>query len=128
VDRLVLSMVELTYEQRKPDVIEPSLERRSVDITWMDGHRSSYGFEFLRWQCPCAICRGEGGVPGVLASTKSLTPRQTALTDVGPVGNYAMSILWEDGHSTGIYSWDYLRRICPCLECVALRSAKVVPS
>jgi len=117
-------MVDLTYEQRMPDVIEPSLDRRSIDITWLDGHRSSYGFEFLRWECPFAICRGEGGVPGVLASTERLTLQQTTLTDVGPVGNYAMSITWEDGHSTGIYSWDYLRLICTCPECSASREGR----
>jgi DUF971 family protein len=41
------------------------------------------------------------------------------LVDVGPVGNYAMNIVWKDGHATGIYSWEYLRRICPCSECTA---------
>lgn len=114
-------MIDLTYQQRMPDVIAPSLDRRCIDITWLDGHQSSYGFEFLRWQCPCAICRGEGGAPGVLATTTELTPAQTNLTDLGPVGNYAMSITWVDGHSTGIYSWEYLRRICPCSTCVAQR-------
>jgi DUF971 family protein len=114
-------MIELTREQRMPDVIAPSLETRSIDITWLDGHRSSFDFEFLRWQCPCAICRGEGNVPGILATTESLTPEQTALVDVGPVGNYAMSITWQDGHATGIYSWDYLRRLCPCSACTEQR-------
>jgi len=111
----------LTYEQRMPDVIAPSLEKKAIDITWLDNHRSSYGFEFLRWSCPCAICRGEGGKPGVLATTERLTPEQIELTDVGPVGNYAMSITWKDGHSTGIYSWEYLRHLCPCPDCVAVR-------
>jgi len=115
-------MTELTFEQRMPDVIDPSLERQTIAITWMDGHHSSYGFELLRWSCPCAICRGEGGVPGVLAHTEKLTPEQTALVDVGPVGNYAMSIAWKDGHTTGIYSWQYLRRLCPCPECTGRRT------
>ena len=117
-------MIDLTYEQRMPDVIEPSIERRSIEITWLDGHHSTFDFEFLRWQCPCAICRGEGGVPGVLATTESLTAQQTTLVDVGPTGNYAMSITWDDGHSTGIYSWDYLRRICPCPECRKTRTER----
>jgi DUF971 family protein len=119
-------MLPLAYEQRMPDVIAPSLEKRAIDIKWLDGHQSSFDFEFLRWSCPCAICRGEGASPGVLATTERLTPEQTALTDVGPVGNYAMSIAWQDGHTTGIYSWDYLRRICPCPEC-ASRRTKVTP-
>jgi len=114
-------MIDLTYEQRMPDVIAPSLDTRSIDITWLDGHHSSFDFEYLRWQCPCAICRGEGGSPGVLATTESLTADQTALVDVGPVGNYAMSITWHDGHATGIYSWDYLRRLCPCDACTEQR-------
>lgn len=114
-------MAGLTYEQRMPDVIAPSLEKKAIDITWLDNHRSSYGFEFLRWSCPCAICRGEGGKPGVLATTERLMPEQIELTDVGPVGNYAMSITWKDGHSTGIYSWEYLRHLCPCPDCVAVR-------
>ena len=75
-----------------PEMIAPSLETQSIEITWQDGHQSSYGFEYLRWQCPCAICRGEGGVPGVLATTEKLTPDQIAPVDVGPVGNYAMTI------------------------------------
>lgn len=117
-------MAELTYEQRMPDLIVPSLERRAIDITWLDGHRSSYDFELLRWSCPCAICRGEGGTPGVLATTERLTPEQTELVDVGPVGHYAMSVTWKDGHATGIYSWQYLRRLCPCPECAAARAAR----
>lgn len=117
-------MIELTRDQRTPDVIAPSLETKTIDITWMDQHQSSYGFELLRWSCPCAICRGEGGVPGVLASTERLTPDQSTLVDVGPVGNYAMAITWKDGHSTGIYSWEYLRRLCPCPVCSAARGAR----
>lgn len=59
-------MIDLTYEQRMPDVIAPSLDTRTIDITWLDGHKSVYDFEFLRWQCPCAICRGKAERPGFL--------------------------------------------------------------
>lgn len=110
-------MADLTYEQRMPDVIAPSREKKAIDITWQDGHQSSYGFEFLRWNCPCAVCQGEGGVSGVLAHTEALTPDQVEPVDVGPVGHYAMNITWKDGHATGIYTWQYLRRACPCEEC-----------
>lgn len=110
-------MADLSYEQRHPDIIAPSLEKRTIDITWLDGHHSSYDFEFLRWNCPCAICRGEGNTPGLLAGTNALGAEQTELIDVGPVGHYALTITWKDGHSTGIYSWEYLRRICPCPAC-----------
>ena len=39
------------------------------------------------------------------------------MTNVEPVGNYAVQIFWNDGHSTGIYSYDHLRKICPCAVC-----------
>ena len=41
------------------------------------------------------------------------------MLSVEPVGNYAIRINWSDGHSTGIYSWEHLRQICPCPECRA---------
>ena len=114
-------MQRLSYEQRMPDVIAPAPDRRVIEITWLDGHHSGYGYEFLRWQCPCAICRGEGGVPGILEHLEKLTVEQTDLVDLGPVGNYAMNLAWRDGHNTGIYSWEYLRGLCPCPECQAKR-------
>jgi DUF971 family protein len=40
---------------------------------------------------------------------------------IEPVGNYGISIHWSDGHGTGIYRFDFLRRICPCKECRAKR-------
>ena len=40
---------------------------------------------------------------------------------VEPVGNYAIRINWSDGHSSGIYSYDHFREICPCAECQAAR-------
>ena len=45
------------------------------------------------------------------------------MLNVEPVGSYAFKIYWSDGHSTGIYSYDHLRKICPCPECTAKRGA-----
>ncbi len=45
-------------------------------------------------------------------------PATLERVDVGPVGNYALSFTWNDGHSTGIYTFDFLRRICPCSQCL----------
>ena len=102
-----------------------------VDIEWTDGHRSSYNFQFLRDACPCALCGEErnrtGREPG--ASPK---PAPGALpmfraaakpTQTEPVGRYAIRFTWNDGHQHGIYSWQYLREICPCRECRAARAA-----
>jgi DUF971 family protein len=41
----------------------------------------------------------------------------TRLRNIEAVGNYAITIEWEDGHHFGIYRWDYLRELCPCSEC-----------
>ncbi len=41
------------------------------------------------------------------------------MTSIEPVGNYALRIAWNDGHNTGIYSYDHLRSICPCAACQA---------
>jgi len=97
-----------------------------VDITWADGHSSHYDFSYLRDECPCATCNDEreknaalkSVAPG-FASSPVLPmfkpkPRAKAATQVG---SYAIQITFTDGHSTGIYSYDLLRSICPCAEC-----------
>jgi len=98
-----------------------------VDILWNDQHRSHYDFTYLREFCPCAMCDDErrkkqeltahstGSPSAVLPLYK---PRPTARA-AKAVGNYALQIDFTDGHTTGIYSYDYLRTICPCAECAA---------
>jgi prepilin-type processing-associated H-X9-DG protein len=97
-----------------------------VDITWADGHASHYDFAYLREECPCATCNDErikkaelkSAAPGFASSAVlpmfKPKPRAQAATQVG---NYAVQISFTDGHSTGIYSYDLLRSICPCAEC-----------
>jgi DUF971 family protein len=106
-----------TSEQKRPVDVGVYSRQQTVEIAWSDGHRSTYGFEYLRWLCPCAVCRGEAGSRGILDFTTELTPEQIRMTDLRQVGNYAISPAWADGHDSGIYSWDYLRRACPCDEC-----------
>ena len=101
-----------------------------VDIVWADGHSSHYAFDYLRDRCPCATCGEErrkkeeaeermgaagGALPGALPMFKP-KPRARAAK---AVGHYALQIDFTDGHSTGIYSFDHLREICPCGECQA---------
>ncbi len=86
-----------------------------VQITWNDGHTSRYPARQLRLLCPCASCVSEG------TGEKILDPR-TIPDDVhplkiSPVGRYAIQISWSDHHSTGIFSFDYLRDCCPCEVC-----------
>jgi DUF971 family protein len=104
-----------------------------VEIEWKDGHLSQYAFPFLRDACPCALCddeRGKSGrAPGEPPRTKpgELPMFKTAAKPVsaGPVGKYALKFKWNDGHELGIYSWQFLRDVCPCEECRAVRKTKV---
>ena len=98
-----------------------------MDIEWDDGHRTHFAFQWLRDACPCATCTEERNThhrnPGEPAKqSASLLPmykEPARPKEVKPVGKYALNIAWNDGHASGIYSWDYLREICRCEECRA---------
>ena len=93
-----------------------------IEIDWLDGHHSSYRLAQLRDECPCATCTGSHGTEPQRSnySTPELFPmfKPTLKMDsVEAVGSYAVRIYWNDGHSSGIYSFDHLRKICSCVEC-----------
>jgi DUF971 family protein len=81
---------------------------QTLQVTWDDGHVSVYPLAYLRGWCPCAVCQGH-----FQHELKYIEGKDARLTDVAPVGNYAMKLVWGDGHDTGIYSFDYLRKMCP---------------
>ena len=87
-----------------------------TDIAWNDGHFSSYPSWYLREKCPCAMCVEEFTGRRMIASGS--IPSNLERVDVSPVGNYALSFTWSDGHNTGIFTFDFLRRICPCPQCL----------
>lgn len=93
--------------------------RQVMEIAWEDGHRSIYSGEKLRWACPCAECRGEGGSTGRLARAKNLDPDELRVQDASLIGQYAVQIAFESGHSTGLYTFSLLRGLCACDECQA---------
>lgn len=82
-----------------------------MDIVWEDGVRTSYTGEQLRWACPCAECRGEAGSPGRLDRVKNLSTDDLRIRDVTLIGQYALQIAFESGHSTGLYSFSLLRHL-----------------
>lgn len=96
-----------------------------IKIDWKDGHHSEYGLTYLRDKCPCATCTGAHGTPPrEPESAQPDNPFQMykpklKMLSVEPVGNYAIRIAWSDGHSSGIYSYEHFRAICPCPECAA---------
>ncbi len=98
---------------------------QGMEITWADGHHSHYEFAYLRDRCPCAVCTGEHGIAPASAPPSPLPlykPRATARA-ASAVGHYAVQFDFSDGHSTGIFSFDYLRGICPCESCRSASSA-----
>ena len=86
------------------------------DITWSDGHFSSYPSWYLRENCMCANCVEE--FTAVRKFGHGDIPSTIERTDVTPVGNYALNFLLIDCHKTVIYTYEYLRSLCPCPECL----------
>jgi DUF971 family protein len=84
-------------------------------IEWDDGHQSVYDPARLRLACPCAQCVDE------LTGARIIRPENIPPTikpqEMRPVGRYGVSFLWSDGHDTGIYTFEALRRLCQCEQC-----------
>jgi len=82
-------------------------------IKWDDGSESFIPLENLRRSCPCAGCKGETDIMGNLYKNpaQTLTPKAFELVKITSVGGYAIQPVWADGHNTGIYSFEYLRRV-----------------
>ncbi len=93
-----------------------------IKIDWRDGHYSDYTLAYLRDECPCATCTGGHGTtpqPSNYSKPDPFPMFKPALrmNSVEPVGQYAVRMYWSDGHSSGIYSFEHLRKICPCEQC-----------
>ena len=84
-------------------------DARTLSVLWEDGHRDDFDVRDLRLACPCALCREE-------MSGRLLLDPKSVLQDVAPHtissrGNYAITFGWNDGHSTGIYTYKHLRAL-----------------
>ena len=86
-----------------------------LEIRWGDGHLSGYSVVMLRRACCCAACVNEWTGTRILRPEE--VPEDVRPVRIQPVGRYAVNIQWSDGHGSGIYSFDYLRRLCPCPQC-----------
>ena len=81
-------------------------------MRWSDGLESYLPIERFRRACPCAACGGEPDVLGnVVRPDVSYSPASFDLVGWRLVGGYALQPSWADGHNTGIYSFQYLRRL-----------------
>jgi len=88
-------------------------DKSSLEIIWEDETASTIGLKYLRDECPCATCKGET----VLLKTyrppvkKMITPEMFLVKNIETVGEYAIQITWQDGHNTGIYTYEYLQEL-----------------
>jgi DUF971 family protein len=82
-------------------------------IRWDDGSETFIPLEKLRRCCPCADCQGETDIMGNVYKNpaKPLPSNAFYLVRIASVGGYAIQPVWADGHLTGIYSFDYLKRV-----------------
>jgi len=87
----------------------------SIEIVWSDGVPCTYSPRLLREACPCATCREKRGQPvappPLLPVLQPTDVVALAVTGMQPVGQYAYSIEFSDGHSSGIYTLEYLREL-----------------
>jgi DUF971 family protein len=82
-------------------------------LRWDDGAESYIPLLTLRRHCPCASCAGETDVLGNLhkGPERPLGPRAAQLLRIDSVGSYALQPIWADGHNTGLYTYELLRRL-----------------
>ncbi len=107
----------MNVEDRAPargPAIEPREIKQKGDqalrITWADGRVCEYTAAFLRRACPCAQCMNEW--TGERMLDPSAISDDLSVVDLQLVGRYAISFEWSDRHTTGIYSFRFLRGLC----------------
>ncbi|MFM7207542.1 MAG: gamma-butyrobetaine hydroxylase-like domain-containing protein [Planctomycetaceae bacterium] len=107
----------MTSERVAPTAIrrvDDAAGRPVIEIDWSDGVSGRYPARLLRDACPCATCREKRAAPPKVVGLTVLRPeelRPLAVVGMKPVGQYAYSIAFTDGHDTGIYTLDYLREL-----------------
>ncbi len=92
-----------------PEEIEPTADGTALRIRWRDGSTSILHPRLLRIHCPCARCVDE--LTGRRILRPEDVPEDAHPTAIHYVGRYALRFVWSDGHDTGIYPFDYLRRL-----------------
>ncbi len=93
---------------QKPLGIKLHKRSRNLELTYADGERYLLSCEYLRVYSPSAEVRGHGPGQEVLQTGKI----NVGISAIKPVGHYALQLVFDDGHDTGLYAWDYLYELC----------------
>jgi len=91
----------------QPTDIKVRTQSRLLDVRFDDGSHFELPFEYLRVFSPSAEVAGHGAGEGVLQTGK----QNVGISGVEPVGNYALRLLFDDGHNTGLYTWTVLHEL-----------------
>lgn len=110
------AMTGLTPNSPRPTDIRLHQTSRLLEISFDDGKSARLSCEFLRVYSPSAEVRGHGIGQEVLQTGKE----DINISAIEPVGNYAVRLVFTDGHNTGLYSWDYLYELAQNYEAMWL--------
>lgn len=91
-----------------------------LKIVWNDGHTSPIPVRRIRLDCPCASCVDE--VSRVKVLEDGSVPPDVRPLKLGYAGKYALTVDWSDGHNTGYYTFEHLRKLCGCDNCASKRA------
>ncbi len=90
-------------------------EQHILVVNFKDGEKAELPWAMLRDACPCAECKQKHGTQQDNPLQLTVAPN-TTLVGVEFAGNYAIVLIWGDGHNTGIFSWNYLRGLAARLQ------------
>ncbi len=95
-------------EERRPTEIQLHRRSRELELSYANGENYRLSCEYLRVYSPSAEVLGHGPGQEVLQVGK----KNVNISNVKPVGNYAVQLYFDDGHETGLFSWNYLYQLC----------------
>ena len=101
------SSSEAVGHKKWPVELKVNAERNLLTVAYDDGKTYALGAEYLRVESPSAEVRGHGGGPKIIVTGKE----NVTISRLEPVGNYAVRIIFDDGHDSGLYSWDFLAEL-----------------
>jgi DUF971 family protein len=98
----------MNEQEWRPNGIQLHARSRLLELTYGDGRSYQLSCEYLRVFSPSAEVKGHGPGQEILQSGKM----HVGIEAIKPVGNYALQLVFDDGHDTGLYSWSYLHQLC----------------